>query len=199
MADLGTYPVATGQNGPSRPQATADLLLLWRLSGGTSIPAELEPLARTLAESEPTVRSALALGPSAAARLRKALETAPRQILADLVVDRLLPPGMVPSDTAARELTDVRSRVGKLGPPFDARKPVVRVDALLWLAALADPDDIPALAAGPLRFYAETPVRVPAADQYESDTARPAGTQARPVIGAVFAPLLIRESRPAVK
>src|SRR6185369_15447978 len=42
MADLGTYPVATGQNGPSRPQATADLLLLWRLSGGTSIPAELE-------------------------------------------------------------------------------------------------------------------------------------------------------------
>jgi hypothetical protein len=106
---------------------------------------------------------------------------------------------MIPPEAVLRELSDVRSRVGKLGAPFDARKPVVRVDALLWIAALAEPDEFAVLASGALRFYEQTPVRVPAADQYESDTARPAGTQARPVIGAVFAPLLIRESRTAVK
>jgi hypothetical protein len=201
MADLGTYPVASGQAaaGPSRPQATAELLLLSRMAGRTDVPPELAPLLPALAESEPTVRSALALGPTAAPRLRKAIETAPRQILSDYFADRLLHLGMVPPEAVTRELSDVRSRMGKLGAPFDARKPVVRVDALLWIAALAEPDEFASLASAALRFYAESPVRVPAADQYESDTGRPAGTQGRPVVGAVFAPLLIRNGSTAVK
>src|SRR6185295_16074742 len=112
-----------------------------------------------------------------------------RQILADLFVDRFLRLGLVPPEAVAREVADVRARTGKLGAPFDARKAVVRVDALLWIAAVAEPADFAALAAGALKFYADTPVRVPAADQYESDTGRPAGTQGRPVVGAVFAPI----------
>jgi hypothetical protein len=201
MADLGTYPVAAGQmaSAASRPQATAGLLLLSRMAGASPPASELAALTRTLAESEPTIRSALALGPSAAPRLRKALESAPQQIRADFFVDHLLGLGMVSPETVAREVADVRSRAGKLGAPFDARKPMVRLDALLWIAALAEPADAQTLASGALRFYAETPVRVPAPDQYESDTGRPAGTQARPVVGAVFAPLLIHEAGAAVK
>jgi len=36
---------------------------------------------------------------------------------------------------------------------------------------------------------------VPPADRYEGDTGRPSGTQGRPVLGAVFAPLLLPPAR----
>jgi hypothetical protein len=193
MSDLGAYPVASGQAtpAPARPHATAELLLLARMAGIEA--PELAPLARALADSEPTIRSALALGD--AARLKKAIEAPRDQIRADLFVDRLLGSGLASKETVDRELAEVKARGGKYGSPFDSRKSIVRIDALLWLAALADPADRTAIVSGPMRFYGETSSRVPAPDQVESDSGRPAGTQARPVLGAAFAPLLLHEPR----
>jgi len=193
MADLGSYPVAAGQAAPgaSRPQATAELMLLSRMAGEPA-PPELAALAQALADAEPTIRTTLALG--AATRLQKVLDAPRDQIRADFFVDRFLGLGMVPREAVDRELAVVRAKPGKHGPSFDARKPIVRVDALLWIAALSSPADRGEIAAWPMKFYADTLVRVPAADQYGIDTGRPVGTQARPVMGAVFAPLLAGSS-----
>jgi hypothetical protein len=65
---------------------------------------------------------------------------------------------------------------------------------MLWIAALAESRDREAIAAAALRFYSDTASRVPAPDQFEADAPRPAGTQARPVLGAVFAPVLLHEA-----
>jgi hypothetical protein len=201
MADLGAYPAACGQISPaaSRAQASAELFLLSKMAGGPEGRAEIQSLTQALADSDPTIRSAIALGPAAAPRLKRALDAPREAIRADVFVDRLLGSGMVSKDAVAQEIEDLRSKLGKYGTPFETRKRVVHVDALLWMAALAAPAEREEIAACVLKFYTETAARVPAADQYESETARPAGTQARPVLGAVFAPLLLHEARPAVK
>src|SRR6185503_12331774 len=192
MSDLGAYPIATGQlaTGASRAHATAELLLLARMAGMDGVQAELAPFVRTLSESEPTVRSALALGPSSVPRLQKAFEGSREQVFADLFVERFLMLGMVPAEVEKRALASFRSGTAKLGVPFEAGKSIVRVDALLWYVAAFGETPEPA-AARVLKFYSDTPIRVPAADRYDLDTGRPAGTQGRPVLGAVFAPLLI--------
>jgi hypothetical protein len=172
MSDLGSYPVAAGQqtSGPSRPESSAQLLFLGRMAWGAEPVPELAPFAATPAEIEPP-----------GDRLR-----------AHLFVHRLVGTGRASKEDVARELATLKSRTGKYGAPYDVKKSVVRVDALLWLAALADPADRAVIAGSAMKFYAETASRVPAPDQYEGDTGRSAGTQARSVIGAVFAPLLVK-------
>jgi hypothetical protein len=170
MSDLGAYPAAAGQQapGPARPSSTLELLTLARMAWGPEVPPELSPFT---AAPEPASRDLLRT---------------------DLFIDRLLGTRPVSHEEVAAELAELKSRAGKYGAPFDRRRSVVRVDALLWLAALADPEERSTIAGNALKFYAETASRVPAPDQYEGDTGRSAGTQARPVIGAVFAPLLVR-------
>lgn len=113
----------------------------------------------------------------------------------DLFVDRLLDLTGVKDEELAKEVARLRSRAGKYGTPMDAAKPVIHVDALLWAAAIAGAADRQAIASEVMRFYAESAVRVPPADRYEADTARPSATQGRPVLGAVFAPLLLPPAR----
>ncbi|HVE39209.1 MAG TPA: DUF5127 domain-containing protein [Planctomycetota bacterium] len=196
MPDLGAYPVASGaiSGAVPRPQSTAELALLARMAGGGEGSAELQKPLLALAESEPTLRSAFALGPAAGARLTQAFQAPRDAVRLDLFVDRYLQLGMAPPDAASREVGEVRGKVGKYGAPFDARKPVVRVDSMFWIAALAERQDREAIAAAALRFYADTAARVPAPDQFEVDAPRPVGTQARPVLGAVFAPVLLHEA-----
>jgi hypothetical protein len=177
MADLGAYPNATGQIAPAaaRPLATAQLALLSRLAGGPAVPERF-----------------LQQFPGADAFA--ALDAPRDHIRADLLVDRLLGLGKVSEDDAVKEVARVRAAAGKYGTAFEAKKPGVRVDALLWIAALGTRAQRIEIASEVLRFYSETPARVPAADRYDPDTVRPAGTQARAVLGAVFAPLLLPPS-----
>src|SRR6185295_17466978 len=196
MPDLGAYPVAAGplSGAAPRPQSTAELALLSRMAGSSEGASELRKPLQALAESDSSLRSAIALGASAAPRLKTALEAPRDQIRSDIFVDRLLRPALVPAEVVTREIAELRAKAGKYGTPFEGRKSIVHLDALLWLAALADPSEREAIAASVLRFYADSSARVPAADRFESETPRPAGTQARPVIGAVFAPLLLQEN-----
>jgi hypothetical protein len=179
MSDLGAYPVASGQMSGGIPSSasTAKFGLLSKLAGGSGPAPE---------DVEASIRAFL----SAEAR---------EHLRADLLLDRLLKLGLVPPEEVSREIADVRARTGKYGAPFDPRKPLVRLDALLWIAALSETPDRSAIASAALRFYNDTASRVPAPDQYDGATGRPVGTQARPVLGAVFAPLLIRDASAAVK
>jgi hypothetical protein len=182
MEDLGSYPVVSGQGsaGAPRLQATAEFLLLSRMSGSPPPPERF--------------LSALP-GPDPARSALSSLDAPRDRIRTTLFVDRLLDITGLREEDLAREASQVRSRTGKYGSPIDPRKPTVHVDALLWTAAISTAADREAFASEVMRFYAETGVRVPPADRYESDTARPSGTQGRPVLGAVFAPLLLSPAR----
>lgn len=182
MEDLGAYPVASGPSGVAapRPQSTAQLLLLARMAGAALPP---ERFVKALPGADAGRAALQALQPSA------------DRIRSDLFIDRLLDLTGVADDVVAREVAQVRSRAGKYGTPVDARRPLVQVDALLWTAAVASAGDRERIASEVMKYYAETPNRVPAADRYESDTARSSGTQGRPVIGAIFAPLLLPPAR----
>lgn len=196
-ADLGVWPVASGPMSGAAPraQSSAQLALLARMAGLVDGRAEVQKFVASLADAEPSIRSAIALGATGAAGLKKALEAPRDQVRFEFFVDRLLHAGMVPDDAVAREIAEVKAKSGRYGTPFDLRKPVVKADALLWIAALAGPEDSAAITSALLRFYQETPVRIPAPDQFESETGRPSGTQARAVLGAVFAPLLLHERK----
>ena len=182
MEDLGTYPVVSGQSSPGAPrlQATAQLLLLARMAGSPPPP---DRFVKMISEGDP-----------AKAALRS-LEGPRDRIRTDLFVDRLLDITGLKDEDLARDAAQVRARAGKYGTPVDPRKQAIHVDALLWTAAIASAADREAFASEVMRFYAESGVRVPAADRYEGDTARPSGTQARPVLGSVFAPLLLPPAR----
>jgi hypothetical protein len=182
MEDLGAYPVASGQGSSAapRPQATAQLLLLSRMAGPPLLP---EPYLKALPDGDPA-KGAL-----------KILELPRESIRKDLFVDRLLGISGGSEEQFARDAAQVRLRAGKYGTPTDPKKQPIQVDALLWTAAVSGSADREAYASEVLRFYAETGVRVPAADRYEGDTGRPSGTQARPVLGSVFAPLLLPPAR----
>jgi hypothetical protein len=182
MEDLGAYPVVSGQSiAPApRPQATAQLVLLARMAGSPPPP---DRFLKALSEGDPA-KAAL-----------KLLEGPRDRVRTDLFVDRLLDISGVKDEDLARDAAQVRARAGKFGTPFDPKKQSIHVDALLWTAAISNAPDREAFASEVMRFYAESSVRVPAADRYEGDTGRPSGTQARPVLGAVFAPLLLPPAR----
>ena len=175
MSDLGAYPIASGQLSGAVPagSTTAKLALLSKLAGS---------MAPTPEEVTTSIRNFMAVEPR-------------DHLKADVFLDRVLKLGLVSPEDVSREIADVRSRIGKYGASFDPRKPLVRLDALFWIAALAEGADRLAIASAALRFFNDTASRVPAPDQYDGDTGRASGTQGRPVMGAVFAPLLIRERR----
>lgn len=197
MSNLGAYPSAAGQlgGGAPRPQSTAALAILMRLAGGFEDHPQFKKLAPSLLDAEPTLRIALARATPDPAGLKRTLEAPSSGIRSDFFIDRLLGLRRIGPEESAREVADVVARLGRHGAPFDARRQEVHADALMWIAALGQPEDRESIAFSLLRFYSDTAARVPAPDRYEADTLRPAGTQARPAIGAVFAPILLHEAR----
>jgi len=177
MADLGAYPNATGPLAPgaARPRATAQLALLSRLADGPALP---ERYLRQLPGSDAF----------------SALDTPGDHLRADLLVDRLLDLKNASAQDREKEVARLREGAGKYGTPFEPKKPGIRVDALLWIAALGTKEDREATAAEILRYYSETSSRIPGPDRYDPEAVRPAAAQARAVLGAVFAPLLLPPS-----
>ncbi len=114
----------------------------------------------------------------------------------DFFIDRLLGLDLVPRAVVERDLAFWRARAARFGVPADSRRPVARLDALLQVAALVPREEREAWLAPLLRALSETSSRTPPADRYETETARPAGSPARPTLGAVFAPVLLHERGP---
>jgi hypothetical protein len=109
--------------------------------------------------------------------------------------DRLLGLGLVPQAVIDRELAYYRTKAGPYGIPLDVRKAYTKSDWLLWVAALAGPKEREAIIGDVLKFYQESKSRVPASDFYDTQTGLQSGFQARPVMGAVFAPILTAEQK----
>ena len=81
------------------------------------------------------------------------------------------------------------------GVPLDCRATYTKLDWITWTATLAqNRDDFRALIDPVIAFLNATSDRCPLTDWYETKTARQVGFTARPVVGAVFLPLLYDKS-----
>ncbi|MCE9613837.1 MAG: DUF4965 domain-containing protein [Lentisphaerae bacterium] len=109
----------------------------------------------------------------------------------NLVWDRLLGLNLFPASVARTETDYYRKVQNPYGLPLDGRQAYTKLDWIIWSATLTgDRADFEALVAPVHRFLNKTPDRSPMTDWYFTDGARKQGFTARPVVGAVFLPLL---------
>lgn len=124
----------------------------------------------------------------------------------NLAWDRVLGYDIFPPEVAAKEVAFYLKRMRPYGVPLDSRESLDRpgmckVDWTIWAASLGGTRETIEAFSGPLfAFYSSTPDREAMCDWFSSVTGRAVhygnrngreiGFRARPVVGAVFLPLL---------
>ena len=110
----------------------------------------------------------------------------------NLVWDRVLGLNLFPAEVARKEIAFYKGKQGRYGIPLDSRKPLTKLDWLLWTATLTEsPADFATFLHPVYRFVNETPNRVPLADGHWTEDARQRNVaQARSVVGGVFMKML---------
>ena len=120
----------------------------------------------------------------------------------NLVWDRLLGLDLFPRELGVAEAEECLRRRDLYGTPLDSRVHWCKVDWLVWCASMsATREDFMSLVAPVVSFLNATPDRVALPDLYYTETAtltrhgpakdRFPGFNARPVVGAVYLPLLL--------
>lgn len=109
----------------------------------------------------------------------------------NLVWDDILGLGLFPQAVKSRELEWYRKVAKKYGPALDSRQDYTKLDWVIWAAALSDTKEgFNALVEPVYRMLNETNSRVPMTDWYMVDSGEFRQFMARPVVGAVFLPML---------
>ena len=109
----------------------------------------------------------------------------------NLIWDAVLGLHIFPDAVTAKEVAYYRTKLQPFGVPLDSRSTVSEVPWTLWIASLSGrKDDLTALLSPMERYLNQTTNRVPLSDVYDSTKIDSAWLDARPVVGAVFTPLL---------
>ncbi|XP_065887974.1 uncharacterized protein [Dysidea avara] len=83
------------------------------------------------------------------------------------------------------------SKMNKYGVPLDNRADFTKTDWEMWVAAMEDDTVFDAITKAVYKFANETPDRVPFSDWYYTSTGKVRGFRARPVIGGLYAKMLV--------
>jgi len=110
----------------------------------------------------------------------------------NLLFDRILNTALFPPEVVTSENKFYfSSKMHRYGAPLDNRAKFTKTDWLSWMAAMADAPTAAAFLDAIFDFANTSPSRVPFTDWYDTDTGRQVGFQARPVVGGIFAHLLL--------
>jgi hypothetical protein len=105
--------------------------------------------------------------------------------------DKILGLGLIPQSVLDEETAFYRTKRLAFGIPLDNRHTYTKTDWEIWTAAWTDDATLRTQIIKDLLAYAtSSPSRVPFSDWYDTKTAVKTGFQARPVVGAMFAPLV---------
>jgi hypothetical protein len=77
------------------------------------------------------------------------------------------------------------------GVALDDRHPYTKSDWSMWVAAMGTPQQFRAISDALYKFAHTTPQRVPFSDWYNVDDCTLKGFQARPVMGGIFAVVIM--------
>ena len=114
----------------------------------------------------------------------------------NLVWDKLFGWNILPSEFYARELRSYLPRINEFGLPLDSRANYTKSDWTMWVAAMADEQEVfDALCAPLAHFLRDGDSRVPFTDFYDTEEATCEAFIARSVQGGCFMPLLMKKWR----
>jgi hypothetical protein len=114
----------------------------------------------------------------------------------NLVWDKLFGWNILPDEFYARELRSYLPRINEFGLPLDSRANYTKSDWTMWVAAMADSQEVfDALCAPLAHFLRDGDSRVPFTDFYDTEEATCEAFIARSVQGGCFMPLLMKKWR----
>ena len=114
----------------------------------------------------------------------------------NLVWDKLFGWNILPKEFYARELRSYLPRINEFGLPLDSRANYTKSDWSMWVAAMADEQEVFDAICAPLaHFLRDGDSRVPFTDFYDTELATCEAFIARSVQGGCFMPLLMKKWR----
>lgn len=110
----------------------------------------------------------------------------------NLIYQSILSLTLFPSDVAELESNYYQTKILDFGIPLDSRSKLTKADWTSWIAAFnKNPEQENAIFSKLYKFANESPDRVPLSDFYDSSNGRVLGFRARPVMGGLFARVLL--------
>lgn len=110
-------------------------------------------------------------------------------ILYQYILD--LPNKPFPSNIMSLEETYYIEQLNEYGVPLDNRDTFTKLDWSMWIAAMGSTDQFNQITEATFKFANECVDRVPLSDYTETLTPTVKGFQARPVMGGIYAKLLV--------
>jgi hypothetical protein len=110
----------------------------------------------------------------------------------NILYTKLVGLNIFPQNVIEREVDFYISKLNKYGVPLDERFTYTKADWLSWVAFMSeDKGKREKILQTLMAFVKETPDKVPFTDWYDTQTGKVVGFRARPVLGALFALLLL--------
>lgn len=109
----------------------------------------------------------------------------------NLMYQRYLGLDLFPDAVFESECDYYQKKMNAYGVPLDNRADFTKTDWLMWVASFCTDEQFKSITDSVYRFANESPDRVPFSDWYYTSTGKVKGFRARPVIGGIFAAMLL--------
>ena len=109
----------------------------------------------------------------------------------NILYQRVLNISVFPDFVVTTEEDYYQTKMNTYGVPLDCRADFTKSDWSMWIAAMGSDKQFQTLTDALYAFATTTPDRVPFTDWYYTSTARQKGFRARPVMGGLYARLLL--------
>ncbi|KAH8884348.1 DUF1793-domain-containing protein [Thozetella sp. PMI_491] len=118
-------------------------------------------------------------------------DTASHGLLYNLYADKTLGLNLVKKEIYDGQSEFYSNLMGRYGVPLDTRATYTKMDWEAWAAAVASPETRALFYKKIVAFINNTSTRIPMTDWYEASSGNAAGFTARPVVGGLFAQLVL--------
>ena len=109
----------------------------------------------------------------------------------NLFYQKVLQLNIFPNSVFLKEESFYQKKMNKYGVPLDDRATFTKADWMMWVAAMGNETQFKLLVDALFTFANVTPDRTPFTDWYDTISARRVGFTARPVMGGLYAKLLV--------